>query len=391
MVAKCTADNENATVATSLELFLKSWESYQPKGYIVPESIISGLHQAMACTILDGTESPVTQQMAEKLMHVKTEAHMGQVHFLKAWRAFSMTRDLLLIEGNDIGPRALATLGDRLSNELEKVRDTVLDMVESVASNENEPYKQQILDTQEMAMAMKDASITSTAPEMWLEAEKQLCGSDGTTVSLEDVTDLLILCSHGSMQLQTQSGMPTGKPGMPVFLHIYDASLGDNVHKLNRVLANKSSPLKLGGVFHAGIEVGGLEWSFGATQNDSVAGVHCVLPQENKQHRYRQTLQLRPTLLAHGDIARIISDLLDEYPGHSYDLLRKNCCHFANDFAKRIGAGCVPSWVHRLARVGAFVDDVMERVGRRSFLNRLRRNKRHAQTMQDSLNVQVRA
>lgn len=389
MVAKCAADNENAPIVTSLELFLKSWESYQPKGYIVPESIVSGLHQAIACAILDVTESPVTQQMAEMLMHVNTEAHMGQVHFLNAWRAFSTTRDLLLTEGNEIGCRALATLGDRLSNELERMRDTVLDMVESVPNNEREPYKQQKLNKLELAMAMRDASITSTAPEVWLEAENQLRGSDETMVSLEDATDLLVSCSHGSVQLQKQSGLPTGKPGMPVLLHIYDCSLEDNVHKLNKVLAHKRSPFKLGGVFHAGIEVGGLEWSFGSTPNESVAGVHCILPQENKQHRYRQTLQLRPTLLAHGDISKIISELLDEYPGNSYDLLRKNCCHFANDFAKRIGAGCVPSWVHRLARVGAFVDDVLERVGKRSFMNRLRRNKRHAGTMQDSLNVQV--
>jgi len=343
----------------------------------------------MACELLDGTESQVTQHIAEMQMQVNTEAHMGQVHFLEVWRAFSTTRDLLLTEGNEIGCRPLATLGDRLSNELERVRDTVLDMVESVADNEREPYKQQTLDTLELAKAMRETSLTSTAPEVWLEAENQLCGRDETLISLEDATDLLVSCSHGSVQLQKQSGLPNGKPGMPVLLHIYDCSLEDNVHKLNKVLAHKRSPLKLGGVFHAGIEVDGLEWSFGATPNESVAGVHCVLPQENKQHRYRQTLRLRPTLLAHGDIAKIISELLDEYPGNSYDLLRKNCCHFANDFAKRIGAGCVPSWVHRLARVGAFVDDVLERVGRRSFLNRLRRNKRHARSMQDTLNVQV--
>lgn len=388
MVAKHAVDNENTAIATSLELFLKAWEAYQPNGYTIPESIISGLHQEMACTLLEGTESCVAQSTAEMILHEDMEAHMGQVHILSAWRAFTATRDFLLREGHEIGRHTLATLSDRLSNELERMRDTVLDMAETVTNNEHEPYKGQTLVALGLAMAMRDASITSTAPEVWLEAEKQLRGSDEIMASLEDVTDILLSCSRGSMQPQSNSALPTGKPGIPVFLHIYDCSLEDNVHKLNQVLAHKRSPLKLGGIFHAGIEVGGLEWSFGSTQNDSVAGIHCVLPQKNKQHRYRQTLQLEPTLLTHEDIAKIISELLDEYPGNSYDLLRKNCCHFANDFAKRIGAGCVPSWVRRLARVGAVVDDVLKRVGR-NFLGRLRRKTRQAQSMQDTLNVQV--
>ena len=50
---------------------------------------------------------------------------------------------------------------------------------------------------------------------------------------------------------------------MLVCLHVYDVSLEEGIQKLNKVLANKLSPVKLGGVFHAGVEgefgVGGEE------------------------------------------------------------------------------------------------------------------------------------
>ncbi|CAE7283269.1 unnamed protein product [Symbiodinium sp. CCMP2592] len=43
-------------------------------------------------------------------------------------------------------------------------------------------------------------------------------------------------------------------------------------------------------------------------------------------------------------------------PTPDYDLLRRNCCHFADDFARRLGVGGIPGWVMRLAKVGAGVE-----------------------------------
>ncbi|CAE8631745.1 unnamed protein product, partial [Polarella glacialis] len=126
------------------------------------------------------------------------------------------------------------------------------------------------------------------------------------------------------------------------------------------LLAHKKSPFKLGGVFHAGVEVNGLEWSFGATMSETHPGVSCDEPKQHQQHHYRQTVVLKPTHLKAEDIADIISSLLEEYPGDDYDLLRRNCCHFADDFSRRIGAGGIPSWVIRLARIGASVDSMLQ-------------------------------
>merc|ERR1712226_984265 len=57
----------------------------------------------------------------------------------------------------------------------------------------------------------------------------------------------------------------------------------------------------------------------------------------------------------------IISCMVEEYPGDDYDLLRRNCCHFADDFCQRLGVGSIPGWIYRLARVGAGVATMLER------------------------------
>merc|ERR1712187_894719 len=59
-------------------------------------------------------------------------------------------------------------------------------------------------------------------------------------------------------------------------------------------------------------------------------------------------------------IAEIIACMVEEYPGEDYDLLRRNCCHFAEDFCKRLGVGPIPAWIHRLARIGAGVATMLE-------------------------------
>jgi len=55
----------------------------------------------------------------------------------------------------------------------------------------------------------------------------------------------------------------------------------------------------------------------------------------------------------------VISALIEDYPGHDYHILRRNCCHFADDFCRRLGVGGIPSWIHRLARVGAEIDTLL--------------------------------
>lgn len=143
-------------------------------------------------------------------------------------------------------------------------------------------------------------------------------------------------------------------------LNVYDVSRSSGVWLLNQMLAHGHAPWKLGGIFHAGVEVHGLEWSFGSGEDGgSTSGISCHKPRQHPQHHFRQTVRLRRTWLSKSEITNILSAMLEEYPGGSYDLLQRNCCHFADDLCSRLGAGCLPDWVHRLARTGAAISGVL--------------------------------
>ena len=78
-------------------------------------------------------------------------------------------------------------------------------------------------------------------------------------------------------------------PFHPSWIHSTRLHYVDCAGGMNSLLL----PTNLGGAFHAGVEVGGLEWSFGLnTEYALKSGVQCVLPQRDSQHNFRQTVPL---------------------------------------------------------------------------------------------------
>jgi len=148
--------------------------------------------------------------------------------------------------------------------------------------------------------------------------------------------------------------------GLPVCLHIYDVTHEQSVQRLNRILAHESSPFKIGGIFHVGVQVAGLEWCYGLRDSTTRYGIWCSAPKTHPCHHYRETVECGRTNLSAPAISHVTSQLLEDYPGHDYDLLRRNCCHFADDFCQRLGVAGVPCWVYRLATVGAQVDAMLK-------------------------------
>merc|ERR1712118_537591 len=135
--------------------------------------------------------------------------------------------------------------------------------------------------------------------------------------------------------------------------------MGEGIKKINKMFAHKRSPLKWGGIFHVGVEVGGMEWAFGYSDIESLPGISCVLPGTNPQHRFRETLIQGLTSFSPEEVADLISEFIEEWPGDDYDLLRRNCCHFADEFCQRLGVGRIPRWIHRFARIGARADGLL--------------------------------
>mmetsp|Transcript_44966 Transcript_44966/g.71463 ORF Transcript_44966/g.71463 Transcript_44966/m.71463 type:complete len:555 (+) Transcript_44966:42-1706(+) len=147
---------------------------------------------------------------------------------------------------------------------------------------------------------------------------------------------------------------------MPVLLHIYDVTQEPAIQRLNKVLAHKRMPLKFGGIFHAGVEVSGTEWSYGCTESEDEPGVLPNLPKMHPDHHYRQTVEMRRTNFSASEVGDLLEELSIRYTGPTYDLLRQNCCHFADDFCQRLGAGGIPAWVYRLARIASRIESLLQ-------------------------------
>jgi hypothetical protein len=63
------------------------------------------------------------------------------------------------------------------------------------------------------------------------------------------------------------------------------------------------------------------------------------------------------------DVIRVLSR---EWPGHKYDLLKFNCCHFCDAFCQLLGVGRIPAWITHLAGTGAALVETGSYLSRRT-------------------------
>ncbi|CAJ1342015.1 unnamed protein product, partial [Effrenium voratum] len=116
------------------------------------------------------------------------------------------------------------------------------------------------------------------------------------------------------------------------------------------------------GAFHSGVEVYGMEWSFGMTPDSWSTGVAANLPGHHPDHRFRETLSMGCTNLSQGQVAEIIKEMTIEWKGRTYDVLTRNCHHFSDELCRKLGVAPLPSWVNQLAGTTASAADVIEGV-----------------------------
>eukprot|EP00439_Symbiodinium_sp_Y106_P020512 s3687_g2.t1 len=145
--------------------------------------------------------------------------------------------------------------------------------------------------------------------------------------------------------VQIVRAMPT-----PVTLHIYHVSTNSTVGTVNEYLEAIGT-----GAFHAGVEVNGVEWSYGYAPDRT--GVFSNPPKGCKAHVYKDSLDMGETSKTEKEIDEILEQLKEDWPGFEYDLLRRNCCLFSKEFVEQLGTGPVPGWVTNLAAAGATLHD----------------------------------
>ncbi|URD81470.1 hypothetical protein MUK42_03538 [Musa troglodytarum] len=139
-----------------------------------------------------------------------------------------------------------------------------------------------------------------------------------------------------------------------VVLHVYDVTnsgsekTNNTILQINRIFKDR---IGLGGIFHSAIQVfGDEEWSFGFCEQGS--GVFSCPPGRNPMYTYHERIVLGETNCSIFKVNQILRELGQAWPGHSYDLLSKNCNHFCDAFCERLGVPKLPGWVNRFANAG---------------------------------------
>jgi len=106
------------------------------------------------------------------------------------------------------------------------------------------------------------------------------------------------------------------------------------------------------GVFHCGVEIYGFEWSYSDTTTGLGDGVFASRPRCCPGHDYCESVDMGTMNMTETEVARLIKLLKKEWPVHEYSTLKKNCCHFSNEFCQRLGVGSIPAWIMNLAGAG---------------------------------------
>jgi len=125
-----------------------------------------------------------------------------------------------------------------------------------------------------------------------------------------------------------------------VLLNVYD--LDSLSARFNRYARRWNT-----GAFHAGVEVYGIEYSFGQTSTVT-PGITINKPRCHPVHIYRESVQLGNTLLNPQQVKDLIECIKPDWSGDTYSLIRKNCINFAAEFSTMLGVGSIPDWVSSL-------------------------------------------
>jgi len=138
-------------------------------------------------------------------------------------------------------------------------------------------------------------------------------------------------------------------------LNIYDVGTSGEVKMMNRVLR----PLGAG-AFHCGVEVFGVEWSYGDYEQGT--GVFSCRPRNCEGHTYSESVTMGKSSMLEDEFKARMKMMEVRWQGTDYDLLQKNCCHFCEDVLALLNVACVPAWVNKLANAGAAVAAAGERL-----------------------------
>ncbi|KAK8790944.1 hypothetical protein WA158_005575 [Blastocystis sp. Blastoise] len=102
------------------------------------------------------------------------------------------------------------------------------------------------------------------------------------------------------------------------------------------------------GAYHSGVEIGGVEYSFGGD-----GGIGESTPRSIPDVHLRESISMGYSKLTKKEIEDVIYSMKPKFTGDSYNVLTKNCNCFSNDLCIRLGVGPIPGYINRMASWGS--------------------------------------
>lgn len=135
-----------------------------------------------------------------------------------------------------------------------------------------------------------------------------------------------------------------------VLLHVYDFK---GTSRLNGALRTLGT-----GIFHAGIEVYGWEYTFEQKVDEDfrpvlTTGICRDSPKSNNGYVHRETIDLGSTFFSEKEVSRIIESMRDRWRSEDYNIMQCNCTHFCQDLCDKLRVRGLPPWLTSAAQLGS--------------------------------------
>lgn len=123
-------------------------------------------------------------------------------------------------------------------------------------------------------------------------------------------------------------------------LNVYNMDGAESYNYLARAVG-------LRGVFHVGVEIFGVEWSFASVEDASfTSGVYGTAPRSSPGGVFLESIPLGRIgpRTAHG-VWAILCQLSGQWLAADYHPISRNCIHFCRTFCKELGVQSPPKWI----------------------------------------------
>ncbi|TNV75520.1 hypothetical protein FGO68_gene7765 [Halteria grandinella] len=141
--------------------------------------------------------------------------------------------------------------------------------------------------------------------------------------------------------------------GYEIILNVYDLS-PDSMGKHFLTMAGI-------GFFHSGLEINGVEYTYGGNFTHSGTGMYTQSPLMVPEGVKYKESYLLGEIKDLSKIQQTIEMVKDQFKANQYNLIQQNCNHFTEALSIALVGKRIPSYINRASRIGFFISCFLPR------------------------------